>query len=171
MRVMSEIYRPLDLNQGPVMFTTRRTAELIKYAANAYLAMKVTFINEIGNLCEAVGADVQDAARGIGLDNRIGRTFLNAGPGFGGSCFPKDMLALAASARDAQSPLRLIETVIDVNDKRKRGMADKIIRACGGSVAGKRIAALGLRSSRTPTTCAARRALSSCRRCRRRARR
>jgi UDPglucose 6-dehydrogenase len=143
-RIMSEIYRPLYLNQGPVMVTGRRTAELIKYAANAYLAMKVTFINEIGNLCEAVGADVQDVARGIGLDNRIGRKFLNAGPGFGGSCFPKDMLALAESARGASTPLRLVETVIDINDKRKKAMADKIIGACGGSGWGKRIAVLGL---------------------------
>ena len=142
--VMSDIYRPLYLNQGPVMFTGRRTAELIKYSANAYLAMKVTFINEISNLCEQVGADVQEVARGIGLDNRIGRKFLNAGPGFGGSCFPKDMLALAQTARDAHSPLRLIETVIDVNEKRKQAMADKIIRACGGSIAGKTIAVLGL---------------------------
>jgi UDPglucose 6-dehydrogenase len=106
--------------------------------------MKVTFINEISNLCEEVGADVQEVARGIGLDNRIGRKFLNAGPGFGGSCFPKDMLALAKIAQDAKAPLRLIETVIDVNEKRKRAMADKIIRACGGSIHGKRIAVLGL---------------------------
>jgi UDPglucose 6-dehydrogenase len=142
--VMAEIYRPLYLNQGPVMFTGRRSAELIKYAANAFLAMKVTFINEIGNLCERVGADVQDVARGIGLDNRIGAKFLNAGPGFGGSCFPKDMLALAVTAREAESPLRIVETVIDVNDRRKLGMADKIVRACGGDVRGKTIAVLGL---------------------------
>jgi UDPglucose 6-dehydrogenase len=142
--VMSEIYRPFYLNQGPVMFTGRRTAELIKYSANAYLAMKVTFINEISNLCEQVGADVQDVARGIGLDNRIGRKFLNAGPGFGGSCFPKDMLALATTARDAHAPLRIIETVMDVNEKRQAAMVDKIIRACGGAVAGKTIAVLGL---------------------------
>ncbi|MGD0721554.1 MAG: UDP-glucose/GDP-mannose dehydrogenase family protein [Roseiarcus sp.] len=143
-QVMAEIYRPLYLNQGPVMFTGRRTAEVIKYAANAFLAMKVTFINEIANLCEAVGADVQDVARGIGLDNRIGTKFLNAGPGFGGSCFPKDMLALAATAREAREPLRIIETVIDVNDRRKLAMADKIVRACGGDVRGKTIAVLGL---------------------------
>jgi UDPglucose 6-dehydrogenase len=143
-RVMSDIYRPLYLNQGPVMFTGRRTAELIKYAANAYLAMKVTFINEMAALCEQVGADVQEVARGIGLDNRIGRKFLNAGPGFGGSCFPKDMLALAQSARAAHVPLRLVETVIDINEKRKSAMAAKIIRACGGSIAGKTIAVLGL---------------------------
>jgi UDPglucose 6-dehydrogenase len=143
-RVMSDIYRPLYLNQGPVMVTGRRTAELIKYAANSFLAMKVTFINEIGNLCEAVGADVQDVARGIGLDNRIGGKFLNAGPGFGGSCFPKDMLALAETAREAHSPLRIVETVIDINEKRKVAMADKIVRACGGSIAGKTIGVLGL---------------------------
>jgi UDPglucose 6-dehydrogenase len=142
--VMRDIYRPLYLNQGPVMLTGRRTAEVIKYAANAYLAMKVTFINEIGNLCEAVGADVQDVARGMGLDNRIGGKFLNAGPGFGGSCFPKDMLALAETAREARSPLRIVETVIDVNEKRKVAMAEKIVRACGGSVQGKTIAVLGL---------------------------
>jgi UDPglucose 6-dehydrogenase len=143
-RVMADIYRPLFLNQGPAMFTGRRTSELIKYSANAFLAMKVTFINEIGNLCEAVGADVQEVARGVGLDNRIGRKFLNAGPGFGGSCFPKDMLALAETARDAGSPLRIVETVIDVNEKRKSSMAERVKRACGGSLAGKRIAALGL---------------------------
>jgi UDPglucose 6-dehydrogenase len=142
--VMSEIYRPLYLNQGPVMFTGRRTAELIKYSANAYLAMKVTFINEISNLCEQVGADVQDVARGIGLDNRIGRKFLNAGPGFGGSCFPKDMLALATTARDAHAPLRIIETVMDVNEKRQVAMAEKVIRACGGAIEGKTVAVLGL---------------------------
>jgi UDPglucose 6-dehydrogenase len=142
--VMSEIYRPLYLNQGPVMFTGRRTAELIKYSANAFLAMKVTFINEISNLCEQVGADVQDVARGIGLDNRIGRKFLNAGPGFGGSCFPKDMLALATIARDAHAPLRIIETVMDVNEKRQAAMADRVIRACGGAIVGKTVAVLGL---------------------------
>ena len=142
--VMSDIYRPLYLNQGPVMFTGRRTAELIKYAANAYLAMKVTFINEISDLCEEVGADVQEVARGIGLDNRTGRKFLNAGPGCGGSCFPKYMLARASAARAAAAPLRLIETVIDINEKRKGSMAQKIIRACGGSLKGKTIAVLGL---------------------------
>jgi UDPglucose 6-dehydrogenase len=143
-QVMADVYRPLYLNHGPVMFTGRRTAEVIKYSANAYLAMKVTFINEIGNLCEEVGADVQEVARGIGLDNRIGTKFLNAGPGFGGSCFPKDMLALAETARQAGSPLRLIETVIDINEKRKLSMADRVVRACGGSIAGKTIAVLGL---------------------------
>jgi UDPglucose 6-dehydrogenase len=143
-RVMSDIYRPLYLNQGPVMFTRRRTSELIKYAANAFLAMKVTYINELSDLCEKVGADVQDVARGIGLDNRIGRKFLNAGPGFGGSCFPKDMMALADSARQVEAPLRLVEAVIDINQKRQSSMAEKIIKACGGSVENKTIAVLGL---------------------------
>ena len=143
-RVMSEVYRPLYLNQGPLVFTSRRTAEMIKYAANAFLAMKITFINECADLCERVGADVQDVARGIGIDNRIGSKFLHAGPGFGGSCFPKDTLAFTQTARDAGSPVRLIETVVDVNTKRKRGMADRIVKALGGSVAGKRIAILGL---------------------------
>ena len=143
-KIMGEIYRPLYLNQGPILFTRRRTAELIKYSANAFLAMKVTFINEIAELCERVGADVQEVARGIGLDNRIGTKFLNAGPGFGGSCFPKDMLALAATAREAQSPLRLVETVIDINEKRKVAMAHKVIRACGGSLSGQTLAILGL---------------------------
>ena len=143
-RVMSEVYRPLYLNQGPLVFTSRRTAEMIKYAANAFLAMKITFINECADLCERVGADVQDVARGIGIDNRIGSKFLHAGPGFGGSCFPKDTLAFTQTARDAGSPVRLIETVVEVNTKRKRGMADRIVKALGGSVAGKRIAILGL---------------------------
>jgi UDPglucose 6-dehydrogenase len=143
-KLMTEIYRPLYLNQGPVMFTGRRTAELIKYAANSFLAMKVTFINEIAELCESVGADVQEVARGIGLDNRIGSKFLNAGPGFGGSCFPKDMLALAQTARESGAPLRLIETVIDINEKRKIAMAEKVIRACGGSLKDARLAVLGL---------------------------
>jgi UDPglucose 6-dehydrogenase len=142
--VMTEIYRPLHLNQGPLMFTTRRTAELIKYAANAFLAMKITFINEIADLSEKVGANVQEVARGIGLDNRIGGKFLHAGPGYGGSCFPKDTLALVKTAQDAGSPMRLIETTVDINDRRKLGMADKVIRAMGGSVAGKKIAVLGL---------------------------
>jgi UDPglucose 6-dehydrogenase len=143
-KVMTEIYRPLYLNQGPVMITGRRTAELIKYAANSFLAMKVTFINEIAELCENVGADVQEVARGIGLDNRIGSKFLNAGPGFGGSCFPKDMLALAQTARESKAPLRLIETVIDINEKRKIAMAEKVIRACGGSLEDAKLAVLGL---------------------------
>ena len=117
---------------------------MIKYAANAFLAMKITFINECADLCERVGADVQDVARGIGIDNRIGSKFLHAGPGFGGSCFPKDTLAFTQTARDAGSPVRLIETVVEVNTKRKRGMADRIVKALGGSVAGKRVAILGL---------------------------
>lgn len=143
-RVMTEIYRPLFINQGPLLFVSRRTSELIKYAGNAFLAMKITFINEIADLCERVGAEVQDVARGIGLDNRIGSKFLHAGPGYGGSCFPKDTLALVKTAQDAQSPIRLIETVVEVNDARKTRMAEKIIAACGGSVAGKRLAVLGL---------------------------
>ena len=143
-KVMTEIYRPLFINQGPLLFVSRRTSELIKYAGNAFLAMKITFINEIADLCEKVGAEVQDVARGIGLDNRIGSKFLHAGPGYGGSCFPKDTLALVKTAQDAQSPMRLIETVVEVNDARKARMAQKVIAACGGTVAGKRIAVLGL---------------------------
>jgi UDPglucose 6-dehydrogenase len=143
-RVMSEIYRPLDLSQGALVFTNRRTSELIKYAANAYLAMKVAFINEISDLCERVGGDVQDVARGIGLDNRIGQKFLNAGPGFGGSCFPKDTLALMKIAKQADSPLRLVETLVEANENRKVAMAKKIIDACGGTVKGKTVAVLGL---------------------------
>ena len=142
--VMREIYRPLYLNAAPILVTARRTAELTKYAANAFLAAKITFINEIADLCEAVGADVQAVARGIGLDKRIGSKFLHAGPGYGGSCFPKDTLALVKTAHDAGSPLRLVETVVSVNDQRKRAMARKIIRACGGSVRGKTVALLGL---------------------------
>ncbi|HLW93602.1 MAG TPA: UDP-glucose/GDP-mannose dehydrogenase family protein [Roseiarcus sp.] len=143
-QVMNDVYRPLDLNQGAIVFTSRRTSELIKYAANAYLAMKVAFINEISDLCEKVGGDVQDLARGIGLDNRIGQKFLNAGPGFGGSCFPKDTLALMKIAEDAKSPLRLVETLVESNESRKHAMARKIVKACGGSVKGKTIAVLGL---------------------------
>ncbi|SEO88690.1 UDP-glucose dehydrogenase [Methylobacterium sp. ap11] len=142
--VVSELYRPLYLNHAPILVTSRRTAELTKYAANAFLATKITFINEIADLCEQVGADVQEVARGIGLDNRIGRKFLHAGPGYGGSCFPKDTLALVKTAQDAGSPVRLVETVVAVNDSRKRAMARKVIAACGGSVRGKRIAVLGL---------------------------
>jgi len=142
--VMTVVYRPLYLNQAPLMFTARRTAELIKYAGNAFLAMKITFINEIADLCEKTGADVQDVARGIGLDNRIGSKFLNAGPGYGGSCFPKDTLALVKTARDYSSPLRLVETTIEINDKRKADMAERVIAALGGSVAGKTIGILGL---------------------------
>ncbi|AWI90067.1 UDP-glucose 6-dehydrogenase [Methylobacterium sp. DM1] len=142
--VVSELYRPLYLNQAPILVTSRRTAELTKYAANAFLATKITFINEIADLCEQVGADVQEVARGIGLDNRIGRKFLHAGPGYGGSCFPKDTLALVKTAQDAGSPVRLVETVVAVNDSRKRAMARRVVAACGGSVRGKRIAVLGL---------------------------
>ncbi len=142
--VMNEIYRPLYLNQAPIQFTGRRTSELIKYAANAFLATKITFINEMADLCEQVGANVQDVARGIGLDNRIGRKFLNAGPGYGGSCFPKDTTALVKTATDYGAPLRIVETVTAVNDARKLGMAQKIIKACEGSVDGKTIAILGL---------------------------
>ncbi|MGH1570806.1 UDP-glucose dehydrogenase family protein [Methylobacterium sp. P31] len=142
--VMEAIYRPLYLNQAPIMVTSRRTAELTKYAANAFLAAKITFINEMADLCEQVGADVQQVARGMGLDNRIGTKFLHAGPGYGGSCFPKDTLALVQLAQDAGSPVRLVETVVAVNDQRKRRMARKIITACGGNVRGKTIAVLGL---------------------------
>ncbi len=141
---MQEIYRPLYLNQAPLMFTDRRTSELIKYAGNAFLATKITFINEIADLCEAVGADVQQVARGIGLDNRIGTKFLNAGPGYGGSCFPKDTLALIKTAQDYGTPIRIVETVATVNDQRKRAMARKIINAMDGDVRGKRVALLGL---------------------------
>ena len=142
--VMTELYRPLFLNRSPILFTARRTAELIKYAANAFLATKITFINEIADLCEAVGADVQDVARGIGLDNRIGAKFLHAGPGYGGSCFPKDTLALVKTAQDAGAPMRIVETVAAVNDQRKRAMAKKVITLAGGDVRGKTVAVLGL---------------------------
>jgi len=142
--VVSELYRPLNLNEPPMLFVDRRTAELIKYAANSFLATKVTFINEIADLCERVGANVQDVARGMGMDNRIGPKFLHPGPGYGGSCFPKDTLALVKTAQDYDTPMRLIETVVAVNDQRKRSMARKIVTACGGSVRGKTIALLGL---------------------------
>lgn len=142
--VMTEVYRPLHLNEGPLFFCERRTSELIKYAANAFLAMKITFINEIADLCERLGADVQKVAKGIGYDKRIGDKFLHAGPGYGGSCFPKDTLALVKTASDADSPMRLIETTVAINDNRKRAMARKVITACGGSVRGKKIAVLGL---------------------------
>jgi UDPglucose 6-dehydrogenase len=142
--IMAELYRPLYLNQPPLLFTSRRTSELIKYAGNAFLAVKITFINEIADLCEAVGADVQEVARGIGLDNRIGSKFLHAGPGYGGSCFPKDTQALAKTAQDAGTPVRIVETVVAVNDQRKRAMARKVVAACGGNVRGKTIAVLGL---------------------------
>ncbi len=142
--VMTEVYRPLYLNQSPILFTERRTAELIKYAANAFLAMKITFINEVADLCEKVSADIQDVARGVGLDARIGSKFLHAGPGYGGSCFPKDTLALVKTAQDHGSPLRLIETTVAINDQRKRAMARKVLEVCDGSVRGKKIALLGL---------------------------
>ncbi len=141
---MTELYAPLFINQAPLLFTERRAAELIKYAANAFLATKITFINEIADLCEEVGVNVQDVARGIGLDNRIGTKFLHAGPGYGGSCFPKDTNALAKTAQDVGVPLRLVESVIAANDQRKRGVARKVMAACGGSVRGKTIAILGL---------------------------
>ena len=145
--VMREVYRPLFLNQAPILFTSRRSAELIKYAANAFLATKITFINEMADLCEKVGADVQDISRGIGLDNRIGSKFLHAGPGYGGSCFPKDTLALLKTAEDFESPVRIVEAVAKVNDSRKRAMGRKVIEALGGandSARGKRVALLGL---------------------------
>ena len=142
--VMTELYRPLYLNRSPVMFTGRRTAELIKYAANAFLATKITFINEIADLAEKAGADVQEIARGIGLDNRIGSKFLHAGPGYGGSCFPKDTLALLKTGLDHDSPLRIVEAVVAVNDNRKRAMARKVSHALSGDIRGKTIAVLGL---------------------------
>ena len=142
--VMNELYRPLYLNQAPIMVTGRRTAELIKYAANAFLATKITFINEIADLCERVGADVQQVARGIGLDNRIGGKFLHAGPGYGGSCFPKDTLALIKTGQDHAAPLRIVETVAAVNDTRKRAMARKVVAALGSALRGKTVAVLGL---------------------------
>jgi UDPglucose 6-dehydrogenase len=143
-KVMAEIYRPLYLNRAPILYTSRRTAELIKYAANAFLATKITFINEIADLAEEVGADVQEVARGIGLDNRIGSKFLHAGPGFGGSCFPKDTRALLKTAQDHAVPLRVVEAVITANDIRKRAMARKVAAAFAGSLRGKTIAVLGL---------------------------
>jgi len=142
--VMTELYRPLYLNETPILFTSRRTSELIKYAANAFLAMKITFINEMADLCEALGADVQQVARGIGLDKRIGGKFLNAGPGYGGSCFPKDTLALVRTAVDAGSPVRLIETTVAVNDARKKAMATKVSAATEGDLKGKTVGVLGL---------------------------
>jgi UDPglucose 6-dehydrogenase len=142
--IMREVYRPLYLNKAPLLFTSRRTAELTKYAANAFLATKITFINEIADLCEAVGADVQDVSRGIGLDNRIGPKFLHAGPGYGGSCFPKDTIALLKTSEDYQVPLRIVEAVVQVNDSRKRAMGRKVIRALGEDPRGKTVALLGL---------------------------
>jgi UDPglucose 6-dehydrogenase len=142
--VMTELYRPLYLNRAPILFTDRRTAELIKYAANAFLATKITFINEIADLAEKVGADVQEIARGIGLDNRIGSKFLHAGPGFGGSCFPKDTVALLKTGLDNAAPMRVVEAVVAVNDARKRAMARKVAHVLGGELRGKTIAVLGL---------------------------
>ncbi len=142
--VLSEVYRPLFLNKAPILFTSRRSAELIKYAANAFLATKITFINEIADLCEKTGGDVQDVARGIGLDNRIGPKFLHAGPGYGGSCFPKDTLALLKTAEDHDTPLRIVEAVAKVNDTRKRAMGRKVIEALGKDARGKKVALLGL---------------------------
>ena len=142
--IMRDVYRPLYLNKAPLVVTSRRTAELIKYAANAFLATKITFINEVADLCEAVGADVQDVARGIGLDNRIGAKFLHAGPGYGGSCFPKDTVALLKTAEDNLAPLRIVEAVVAVNDQRKRAMGRKVIQALDGEARGKTVALLGL---------------------------
>ena len=142
--IMRDVYRPLYLNKAPLVVTSRRTAELIKYAANAFLATKITFINEVADLCEAVGADVQDVARGIGLDNRIGAKFLHAGPGYGGSCFPKDTVALLKTAEDNLAPLRIVEAVVAVNDQRKRAMGRKVIQALNGEARGKTVALLGL---------------------------
>ncbi|MGE5505270.1 MAG: UDP-glucose dehydrogenase family protein [Actinomycetota bacterium] len=142
--VMKQLYRVLYLIETPIVFTSRRTSELIKYAGNTFLATKITFINEIADLCEKVGANVHDVAKGIGLDGRIGKKFLHPGPGYGGSCFPKDTLALVRTARDYDAPLKIVETVVAVNDERKKRMADKVVAACGGSVKGKTVAVLGL---------------------------
>jgi UDPglucose 6-dehydrogenase len=142
--VMRELYRPLFINETPLVFTNRATSELIKYAANAFLATKITFINEMADLCERVGANVQEVARGIGLDGRIGGKFLHAGPGYGGSCFPKDTLALVRTAQAAGAPTKIVEAVVEINSRRKRQMAERVISACGGSVKGKSIAILGL---------------------------
>ena len=141
---MQELYRPLFLRETPILFTDRETAELTKYAANAFLAVKITFINEIADLCERVGADVQDVARGMGLDRRIGDKFLHPGPGYGGSCFPKDTLALTRTASDAGAPVRLVETAAAVNENRKRAMTGRVMEALGGDAAGKTVAVLGL---------------------------
>ena len=143
-KVMRELYRPLYLNETPIVFTNRATSELIKYAANAFLATKITFINEMADLCEQVGANVQEVARGIGLDGRIGGKFLHAGPGYGGSCFPKDTLALVRTAQTHGAPTKIVEAVVGINDERKKRMADRVISACGGSITGKTIAVLGL---------------------------
>lgn len=151
--VMRNIYRPLNIRETPVMVTDLETAETIKYAANAFLAMKITFINEIADLCEKSGGDVQQVAKGIGLDTRIGGKFLHAGPGYGGSCFPKDTLALVQTGQRYGAPQRIIETVVAVNDARKSDMTRKIVEACGGDVKGKRIAVLGVTFKRIPTIC------------------
>jgi UDPglucose 6-dehydrogenase len=143
-QVIRELYRPLYLNETPILFTDRRTSELIKYAANAFLAVKIAYINEMADLCEKVGANVQEVARGIGLDNRIGKKFLNAGPGYGGSCFPKDTIALVKTAQDFGAPVSIVEATVAANKARKLGMAARVIGACGGSVAGKTIGILGL---------------------------
>jgi UDPglucose 6-dehydrogenase len=143
-QVMRELYRPLFLNETPILFTDRRTSELIKYAANAFLAVKIAYINEMADLCEQVGANVQEVARGIGLDNRIGKKFLNAGPGYGGSCFPKDTLALIRTAQEAHAPVTIVEATVASNTNRKKRMAGKVIEACGGNVQGKTIGILGL---------------------------
>jgi UDPglucose 6-dehydrogenase len=143
-QVIRELYRPLYLNETPIVFTDRRTSELTKYAANAFLAVKIAYINEMADLCEKVGANVQEVARGIGLDNRIGKKFLNAGPGYGGSCFPKDTLALVKTAQDYGAPVTIVETTVAANKARKLAMADRIIEACGGNVSGKTIGLLGL---------------------------
>ena len=142
--MLARCYRPLNLIETPILFTTLETAELIKYATNAFLATKITFINEMADLCERVGADVQQVAKGMGLDGRIGKKFLHAGPGYGGSCFPKDTLALLRTGEQHNAPLRIVETVVSVNEGRKRRMVKKIIQACGGSVAGKTSRILGV---------------------------
>ena len=143
-KMMREIYRPLFLRETPIVFTDLETSELTKYAANSFLATKITFINEIADLCEKLGADVHDVAKGIGLDGRIGSKFLHPGPGYGGSCFPKDTLALVQTATKADSPLRIVEAVVEVNDNRKKSMAKKIINACSGNVTDKTLAILGV---------------------------
>jgi UDPglucose 6-dehydrogenase len=143
-KMMREIYRPLFLRETPIVFTDLETSELTKYAANSFLATKITFINEIADLCEKLGADVHDVAKGIGLDGRIGSKFLHPGPGYGGSCFPKDTIALVQTATKADSPLRIVEAVVEVNDKRKKSMAKKIINACSGNVTEKTLAILGV---------------------------
>jgi UDPglucose 6-dehydrogenase len=152
--VLRAIYRPLFLNNAPILMTGRRTAELIKYASNAFLATKISFINEIADLCEVIGAEVQDVARGMGLDNRIGSKFLHAGPGYGGSCFPKDTLALLQAAQAAGVSMRIVTSVVEANDARKAGMASRVQAAVGGDLSGKKIAVLGSPSSLIPTTCA-----------------